>query len=41
MYYRFVPEYAMVRYKKLLAHLQEVICSNIPKCGQPGAVCLW
>jgi hypothetical protein len=41
MYQKCFREYAMVRYKKVLAHLQEVICLSIFKCGQPDSVCLW
>jgi hypothetical protein len=40
-YHKFVCDYAMARYKKMLANLQEVNCVSILQCGLPEAVCLW
>jgi len=39
MYQKFVYEYAMVRYKEVLANLQEVICVSILQYGLPEVIC--
>ena len=40
-FYPFMFFFSDFWYKKVLAHLQEVICVSFLQCGKPEAVCLW